>query len=213
MLTYSELIELRDKLVNGEIGFEFAKAQYWTDFKEGQRSWHTKDWKERRSKVDNPGGLVGAVGHYQGGVGKPIEISKKLAEQLEKASPEDRQAALLALVSTILHESVHYGDWSDGSPAADNPTNYWNKDGTLSGTSGEVGAAFESEVYHNGDFWETEESEGKIGESAFGQMKKIIREKSKNDDDKKDIPTLPSVIQNLLNSKLNENPDIIVTIK
>lgn len=50
MLTYSELIELRDKLVNGEIGLEFAKAQYWTDFKEGQRSWYTKDWKERRSK-------------------------------------------------------------------------------------------------------------------------------------------------------------------
>lgn len=50
MLTYSELIELRDKLVNGEIGFEFAKAQCWNDFKEGQRSWHTKDWKERRSK-------------------------------------------------------------------------------------------------------------------------------------------------------------------
>ncbi len=50
MLTYSKLIELREKLANGEIGFEFAKAQYWTDFKEGQRSWHTKDWKERRSK-------------------------------------------------------------------------------------------------------------------------------------------------------------------
>jgi len=51
MLTYSEIIELRDKLGNGEIGLEFAKAQYWKDFKEGQRSWHTEDWKERRSKL------------------------------------------------------------------------------------------------------------------------------------------------------------------
>jgi hypothetical protein len=50
MLTYSELIDLRDKLANGEIGLELAKAQYWKDFKEGQRSWETKDWKERRSK-------------------------------------------------------------------------------------------------------------------------------------------------------------------
>jgi hypothetical protein len=50
MLTYNELIEIRDRLANGEIGLELAKAQYWNDFKEGQRSWHTKDWKERRSE-------------------------------------------------------------------------------------------------------------------------------------------------------------------
>lgn len=48
MLTYHKLIEIRDKLANGEIQLELAKAQYWNDFKEGQRSWHTKDWKERR---------------------------------------------------------------------------------------------------------------------------------------------------------------------
>jgi len=51
MLTYSEVIELRDKLAKGKIELEFAQEQYWKDFKEGQRSWHTKDWKERRSKV------------------------------------------------------------------------------------------------------------------------------------------------------------------
>ncbi len=50
MLTYNELIELRNKLANGEIGIELAKTQYWNDFKEGQRSWHTKDWKERRTE-------------------------------------------------------------------------------------------------------------------------------------------------------------------
>ena len=51
MLTYNEPIELRDKLANGEIGLELAKAQYWKDFKEGQKSWDTKDWKERWSKI------------------------------------------------------------------------------------------------------------------------------------------------------------------
>jgi len=35
MLTYKELKELRDKLANGEIGLELAKAQCWNDFKEG----------------------------------------------------------------------------------------------------------------------------------------------------------------------------------
>jgi len=50
MLTYKELIELREKVANGEIELEHAKAQCWNDFKEGQRSWHTKDWKERRSE-------------------------------------------------------------------------------------------------------------------------------------------------------------------
>jgi hypothetical protein len=51
MLTYSEVIVLRDKLVSGEIGLESALAEYWKDFKEGKRSWDTKDWKQRRSEI------------------------------------------------------------------------------------------------------------------------------------------------------------------
>lgn len=51
MLTYNELIELREKLANGEIALELAKELYWNDYKEGKRAWHTKDWKERRTKV------------------------------------------------------------------------------------------------------------------------------------------------------------------
>jgi len=51
MLTYNERIELRDKLASGEIEIEFAQEQYWKDFKEGKKSWHTKDWKERRDKL------------------------------------------------------------------------------------------------------------------------------------------------------------------
>lgn len=39
MLTYNERIELREKLINGEISLELAKEQYWKDYKEGQRSW------------------------------------------------------------------------------------------------------------------------------------------------------------------------------
>lgn len=50
MLTFNEIIELKTKLANGEIPLEIAKEQFWNDFKEEQRSWHTKDWQERRSK-------------------------------------------------------------------------------------------------------------------------------------------------------------------
>lgn len=50
MLTYIERIELRDKLAKGEIGIESALEHYWKDFEEGKKSWHTKDWKERRAK-------------------------------------------------------------------------------------------------------------------------------------------------------------------
>ena len=51
MLTYKERIELKEKLANGEISLELAKELYWKNYKEGQRSWHTKDWKERRAKI------------------------------------------------------------------------------------------------------------------------------------------------------------------
>jgi hypothetical protein len=51
MLTFNELIELREKLANGEIGLAHAKELFWNDFKESKRAWHTKDWKDRRAKV------------------------------------------------------------------------------------------------------------------------------------------------------------------
>ena len=53
MLTLNEFIELRGKLINNEIGIEFVKKKLeplWQKLKEGKRSWHTKDWKERRDK-------------------------------------------------------------------------------------------------------------------------------------------------------------------
>jgi ribosomal protein L37AE/L43A len=51
MLTYKELIELREKLANGEIALELAKELYWKDYKEEKRSWHLNDWKNRRTQV------------------------------------------------------------------------------------------------------------------------------------------------------------------
>ena len=48
MITLDELIKIRDLLVKNEIGIELAKEKCWKEFKDGKRSWHTKDWKERR---------------------------------------------------------------------------------------------------------------------------------------------------------------------
>lgn len=36
--------------MNDEISLDVAKAQCWNGSIEGQRSWHTKDWKDRRSE-------------------------------------------------------------------------------------------------------------------------------------------------------------------
>ena len=50
MLTYKELIELREKLNKGEITLDFAKEIFWKDNKKGKLAWHTKDWEERRKE-------------------------------------------------------------------------------------------------------------------------------------------------------------------
>lgn len=51
MLTYKELIELRESLANGDLSIDLATELFWKDFKEGKQSWHTKDWKERRANI------------------------------------------------------------------------------------------------------------------------------------------------------------------
>lgn len=51
MMTYNEIIRLKEKLANEEISLELAKELYWKNYKKGQKSWHTKDWKGRRNKI------------------------------------------------------------------------------------------------------------------------------------------------------------------
>ncbi len=45
---------------------------------------------------------------------KELRINIDIVEQLENATGEDRDAALLLVASTILHEFIHYGDDQDG---------------------------------------------------------------------------------------------------
>jgi hypothetical protein len=51
MMTYAETIDLKEKLEKGEISIDEAKEVCFANVKENQRSWHTKDWKERRKEV------------------------------------------------------------------------------------------------------------------------------------------------------------------
>jgi hypothetical protein len=152
-------------------------------------------------------------GYYPGGKGKNIQINKKLAQQLQDASPEDRQAALLAVLSTMLHESVHRGDWDyDGLPNSQMFT-YYNKDGVLvSNERTEVGEAFEIGVYHDCDFDENLNS-SKLGYKGLQDMKKIIDRKKSQEDGKKDLPNIVGQnAANWINSAIASNPNIKLTI-
>ena len=51
MMTYAENINLREKLENDEISLDKAKEMCMADAKENKRSWHTKDWKERKNQI------------------------------------------------------------------------------------------------------------------------------------------------------------------
>ena len=126
--------------------------------------------------VDAPGGMKGSNGHTSKD-GNTIEISKDLVKQLESASPEDRQAALLLLTSTILHEETHRGDIKNkgGGYGGDDPgtllvedvmqTKQVNVDGQTVGV------------------W--------MPLSTIDDAKKVIEEKSKTEEGKKLIPVVP----------------------
>ena len=152
-------------------------------------------------------------GYYPGGKGKNIQINKKLAQQLQDASTEDKQAALLAVISTILHESTHWGDWDfDGRPNEEKFT-YNNADGNPTGEITEVGNAFEIEAYHDGDFWENENAR-KLGKEGMKDMQKVIDRKNRQQPEgKKDLPHIVGQdAANWINKALETNPNITLTI-
>jgi hypothetical protein len=51
MLGLSEIIELKQELEKGSISLEKAKDIFWKDREKQKKSWHTKDWQERRKMV------------------------------------------------------------------------------------------------------------------------------------------------------------------
>jgi hypothetical protein len=51
MLTLQEQKDLREKIAKDQISVSRAKELYWKDLKTESRSWHTKDWKDRRESL------------------------------------------------------------------------------------------------------------------------------------------------------------------
>ena len=121
----------------------------------------------KRLVNDAEHGTNGEINGYTPGNGS-IQIDATLAQQLQNAdSPEAEAAALLGIVSTILHETTHVGyntnsvpfnrtsrDISDGNfsrtynPKNDNYTYFYS--GNEVGNSNETGRAFENAVWYNG---------------------------------------------------------------
>ncbi len=128
-----------------------------------------------------------AEGYYTGGQDGVIQISQKLIDNLNSSNPEDKEAALLWLSSTLLHETVHFGDWQDGNPDDNQGVTY-----DLTDVDGEKvqifkgsekGQLFESEVYKNSEFG--------AGIDNMQDAKNVVNEKSQTTERSKDLPNSP----------------------
>ncbi len=60
-----------------------------------------------------PGGVSSANGYFVEST-STIQINKDLVDFVENVAPEDRQAALFAVMNTVYHETAHYGEGLDG---------------------------------------------------------------------------------------------------
>jgi RHS repeat-associated protein len=140
-----------------------------------------------------------------------IYVNKILAEQIENATTdEERELAILAFLTTTLHETVHYGDntfreeninqkkawefiYSDGQPINEY----------------ELGFAFEAEAFWDGNYGLFEDNKGsKSGKEGLDSMKRLVRNKVNN----KNIKSLPKNIQEIITNLQNENPDAEIFI-
>lgn len=132
---------------------------------------------------DNPGGMEGANGYYNFSTGQ-IELSSKRITDLEivlasDASDEIKLKSLLAVYMTLLHETVHYGDYLDkvrqdgGEPGVDFEIDVWQ------GKEINIGDEVLFVQYFSGDKYNPID------------IQEIIDEKRKTEEGMKTLPTLP----------------------
>ena len=134
---------------------------------------------------NTPGGSKSIMGYYDKGT---IYINTALASLLENAKGEDRQAALLLLYSTLLHETVHYGDYLDGTKSDDPEpgtkfvhdvfTDFINDEGVL--------------VVGQSQMWDLNKTNTLDEKSSLNYANEILGRKAKTEEGKKTIPTVPS---------------------
>ena len=125
-----------------------------------------------------------------------IYINQDIINILNTADDNTRQAALLFVISTLLHETAHYGDHMHGGYDEDNLDAYY-KNGydyegypVLKSAYSDRGLVFESDVYFYEGVSNTEEFWTRTIDNLQDAME-VVKEKSKTEEGKKDLPTVP----------------------
>ena len=122
-----------------------------------------------------------------------IYISKTIIDILNSADEDVRQAALLLVISTLLHETVHYGDFQHGGYDDDNDEAFIKgyKDGyPVYKSLEDEGQVFESDVYFYEGVYNMEEYWTRTIDNLQDAIE-VVKEKSKTEEGKKDLPTVP----------------------
>ena len=124
-----------------------------------------------------------------------IYINQKIIDILNTVDENLRQAALLYVISTLLHETAHFGDFKHGGYAKDNQEAYikfYNEDGNpiCKSSVGDEGHVFESDVYFYEGVYNMEEYWTKTIENMQDAIE-VVKEKSKTEEGRKDLPTVP----------------------
>jgi len=139
---------------------------------------------------------------------KPIQINKALAEQLQTATGDDKKAAILAVLMTLLHETVHYGDWTNSNGNLGKNSKKYNTKYGVEAEESEIGKIFEIEAFWGGDY----ESYYDFKDSDDWNMnasKEVIKRREATDKDKKELST---GTQNIINDITEKNPNVKVYI-
>ena len=185
----------------------FDKRTLETEFKWGEKS-------SANIVIGDPaGGVNGAKGKFDKDL-NTIYLSEKLVMLLENAKGDDeKQAALVVILNTLLHELGHKGKIPDGSPA-------WMYE------KGEPGDALAADIFSNyimidGKMerqlnleLETALFDPDFNKKAMFGAKSFITNAKDDKDRKNIIPTMTwQQFGSWLNNALQVNPNIQVTIQ
>jgi RHS repeat-associated protein len=128
----------------------------------------------------SPGGVSWARGYTDPTQPHSIEINKKLVDLLQNAKPEDRDAVLLVIISTLLHEEAHRGNFVN-DPSKNSPNLRTPEDGYA------VEEAIFGEL--SGNYWFNVPFDDKDWEKNVIQGAKMIINNKKEKKEKNDLPT------------------------
>lgn len=109
---------------------------------------------------------------------------------------------------TLLHETVHYGDWTNSNGNLGKNSKKYNTKYGVEAEESEIGKIFEIEAFWGGDY----ESYYDLKDSDDWNMnasKEVIKRREATDKDKKELST---GTQNIINDITEKNPNVKVYI-